>query len=176
MKKLRMSYLMTAFVFYSIIGWLGETIYCSVGKRKLVKRGFLNGPYCPIYGVGALLILLLTAPFSYSPWLVFMIAVLAASALEYFTSWLFEKHFGVLLWDYSYRKIQINGRVCLVNSLLFGVAGLFLNYCLAPWLQTVLLAISPDSQMILAATLAIIFGLDCLISFGRLNTAQQALN
>ena len=86
---------------YSIIGWVYESTICSIGHRKLINRGFLNGPYCPIYGTGAVLVLL------------FFAGALVTCSLEYLTSWLMEKLFHARWWDYSKRKFNIGGRVCL---------------------------------------------------------------
>ena len=108
---------------YSAAGWVGEMVYCSVGKGHICeKRGFLNGFICPIYGHGALLVLYVLHGGFKNPILTFLCGMVLTSALEYFTSWFMEKLFHMRWWDYSKKKIQINGRVCLLNSVLFGLA------------------------------------------------------
>lgn len=83
------------FIIYSIIGWICETIFCSVRERRFVNRGFLKGPYCPIYGFGAVAILMVSLPVRQWPLAVFPLAMAAATALEYFASWLLEKLFQI---------------------------------------------------------------------------------
>ena len=103
---------------YSAAGWVGEMFYCSVGKGHICeKRGFLNGFICPIYGHGALLVLYVLHGGLKNPLLTFLAGMALTSALEYFTSWFMEAVFHMRWWDYSRKKIQLNGRICLQNSL-----------------------------------------------------------
>ncbi len=117
-----------SFFIYSFIGWCCEVVYCSVPKKRFVNRGFLFGPYLPIYGSGAMVVLTLLRPFHDRWYLVFIFGVLSTSLIEYVTSWALEKIFRVKLWDYSNHPININGRVCELNSTLFGLLSLFLVY------------------------------------------------
>ena len=104
------------FILYSFLGWCGETVYCSLGQRRLCeKRGFLNGFLCPIYGHGALLVLYALHGGCESPLLTFLFGMLLTSAVEYVTSYYMEKLFHMRWWDYSHYRFQINGRVCLLN-------------------------------------------------------------
>ena len=107
------------FILYSIIGWGYETAMCSVRDRAFVTRGFLNGPYCPIYGVGAVLFLSLLGN-EKSSVLIFIFGAMIASAVEYLTSFAMEKAFGARWWDYSDYKFNLNGRVCLGAAAVFG--------------------------------------------------------
>ena len=122
------------FIIYSFLGWLCEDIYVGIGKRKLVNRGFLYGPYCPIYGFGALLVLNFLWPVKNNPILVFLGGILLTSILEYITSWIMEKLFHERWWDYSNYPFNIHGRVCLKNSLLFGLLALFITYGIHPYI------------------------------------------
>ena len=108
------------FVIYSVLGWACETVYCSVGSRKFVNRGFLNGPVCPVYGVGAVAVVLLLRSVSHNVAALFLSGMVVTTVLEYLTSVLLEKLFHMKWWDYSRYRFQINGRVCLLNSLMFG--------------------------------------------------------
>ena len=90
---------------YSIIGWVYESTICSIGHRKLINRGFLNGPYCPIYGTGAVLVLLVLGRIQ-NPVLLFFAGAVVTCSLEYLTSWLMEKLFHARWWDYSKRKFN----------------------------------------------------------------------
>ena len=87
------------FFIYSVLGYFCEVVYCSVGQKRFVNRGFLYGPYLPIYGFGSLIVTVLLDPLSKWPVAVFILAFILTSCLEYFTSWLLEKFFSVKLWD-----------------------------------------------------------------------------
>ena len=116
------SYLFLLLMAYSFLGWCGEMVYCSLGQGKLCeKRGFLNGPLCPIYGHGALLVLAALGG-STNPLVTFAAGAVLTSAVEYVTSYLMEKLFHMRWWDYSHKRWNLNGRVCLQNSTIFGLA------------------------------------------------------
>lgn len=117
-----------SFFIYSVLGWVCEVVYCSVPKKKFINRGFLYGPYLPVYGFGATFVVVLLQDFTAHWYLVFIFGVLITSVLEYFTSFALEKLFKVKLWDYSTYPLNINGRVCALNSTLFGILSLILVY------------------------------------------------
>ena len=120
---------------YSIIGWVYESTICSIGQRKLINRGFLNGPYCPIYGTGAVLVLLVLGRIQ-NPVLLFFAGAVLTCSLEYLTSWLMEKLFHARWWDYSKRKFNIGGRVCLIGAVVFGAFSVVLILVLHPWVKS----------------------------------------
>ena len=109
------------FLAYSFLGWTCETIYCSIGQGKFVNRGFLNGPLCPVYGFGAMAVLVFLRPIQNNIPLLFLCGMLVTSIIEYITGYLLEKLFATKWWDYSTYRFNIHGRVCLRNSLMFGV-------------------------------------------------------
>lgn len=118
---------------YSFLGWCGEMVYCSIGQRRLCeKRGFLNGPLCPIYGHGAIVVLLALDGGCENPVLTFLLGAVLTSIVEYVTSYAMEKLFHMRWWDYSRYRFHINGRVCLLNSTLFGLASVFLCHAANP--------------------------------------------
>lgn len=106
---------------YSFLGWLYESILCSVSQKKLVNRGFLNGPVCPVYGFGAILVIIVLGRETQSTIGLFLSGAVLTCTLEYITSWAMEKLFNARWWDYSNRKFQINGRVCLEGAVVFGL-------------------------------------------------------
>lgn len=128
------------FVIFSCMGWIYESIFCTVKSGSWQNRGFLYGPVCPIYGVGAATIMALMDWFtsqnqgeiSYTWWQVFLVAFFGSIVLEYVTSWGLEKLFHAYWWDYSDVPLNINGRVCFPASVGFGVAGLLVIYVIAP--------------------------------------------
>lgn len=124
-------------ILYSIIGWIYETCLCSITERRFVNRGFLNGPYCPIYGFGAVLVILLLGRIQ-NPILLFLAGAVLTCSLEYFTSWLMERIFHARWWDYSDRKFQIKGRICLAGALVFGT----LSVVVVKWLHPLILRLT----------------------------------
>ena len=112
------------FFIYSFIGFVAEEIYCSIIEKKLVIRGFLFGPILPIYGFAMLAVNFATEPVKDNLIMTFFVSMGLCSLIEYFTSWVLEKLFGIKWWDYTNdTKFNLNGRICLQNSLLFGIAG-----------------------------------------------------
>ena len=117
-----------------------ESIYCSLAKRKWINRGFLTGPMCPIYGTGAVAFLICLSPIKEScavpsalkPILLFIVGIIVADIVEFITSVLMEKLFHARWWDYSDRKFNIQGRICLRNSLYWGIATLVFLYIVHP--------------------------------------------
>lgn len=110
------------FFIYAVIGWLWETIYCSFKARKFVYRGFLVGPYCPIYGFGILSVLYFLDPFKGNIFLLYLFSTILVTLLEYLTSYGLEKLFHASWWDYKTVPLNINGRVAVPVSLFWGVA------------------------------------------------------
>ena len=151
---------------YSVLGWCGEMVYCSLGQRKLCeKRGFLNGTVCPIYGHGALVVLLCLDGGCKNPVLTFLLGAVLTSIVEYATSFAMEKLFHMRWWDYSKHKFNINGRVCLLNSTLFGLASVFLchlaNPPIADWLTDLFVK---GVAIPLAIVLTVVYLTDIILS------------
>ena len=122
------------FIIYSVAGWCME-VFCKLLEcKKFINRGFLIGPYCPIYGYGALLITFLLKKYIDDPIALFVMAIVVCGTLEYLTSYLMEKLFKARWWDYSHRKFNLNGRVCLGTIVPFGLLGLFIMYVSNPFL------------------------------------------
>lgn len=163
---IKFSYAFLLLMVYSFIGWCGEMVYCSIYQRKLCeKRGFLNGPLCPIYGHGALIVLLCLNGGCKNPLLTFILGAILTSMVEYITSYVMEKLFHMRWWDYSRYKYHINGRVCLLNSTLFGLASVFLchmaNPPIANWLENI---ITTAVGVPLAMVLLVIYLTDIILS------------
>ncbi len=152
------------FYFSSFIGYLLEVFWCYLGSKKFVNRGFLCGPVIPIYGLGALLILFCLLRYYEDPVVVFVFGMIITSALEYFTSFLLEKIFHNKWWDYSNRKYNLNGRICLQNSFAFGILALFIIYVVTPGFYFLFSLFSFRVWMILAIIFSIIFVLDVIYS------------
>lgn len=114
------------FFSYSILGWVWESCFVSCRKRQWINRGFLRGPWLPIYGSGAVIILMITAPARDHIVLIYLLGMIGATVLEYVTGAAMEKLFHVRYWDYSQKPLNVNGHICLGVSLGWGVFSVFL--------------------------------------------------
>ena len=114
------------FFFYCFYGWVWESCYVSARQRQWVNRGFLHGPLLPIYGSGAIIILFVTLPVADNLWLVYILGLLAATALEYVTGAAMEALFKVRYWDYSKQPFNLNGYICLTSSIAWGFFSILL--------------------------------------------------
>ncbi len=152
------------FYFSSFLGYLIEVFWSFLASKKFVNRGFLCGPVIPIYGLGALLILYCLLRYYEDPVVVFVFGIIITSALEYFVSFLLEKIFHNKWWDYSTQKYNINGRICLRNSLAFGVLSLLIIYGITPGYYLLFSLLDFKVWMILAIIFTFIFILDVIYS------------
>ena len=114
------------FFIYCFIGWCFESTYVSIKSRRLVNRGFLRGPFLPIYGFGAITILLATLLVTWSVPLIFICGMIAATLLEYVTGAIMESVFSMKYWDYSNQRFNIKGYICLSSSIAWGVFSVLL--------------------------------------------------
>ena len=156
--------LMALFLVYSFIGWVMETCYCWICTKKFVNRGFLIGPVVPIYGTGGVLVYVLLKRYLDMPLVLFIMSIIICSLLEYFTSYYMEKLFKTRWWDYSNRKFNINGRVCLFNMICFGILSLVIMYGVNPFLLDTIHKIDPMVLKTVVSILMTIFLIDLGIS------------
>lgn len=161
---------MLYFFIYSFLGWVCESIYCSCLEKKVINRGFLNGPVCPVYGVGALIII--TGLWSYRDSIiaVFVMGIILTSLLEYATATILEKLFHAKWWDYSRYKFNINGKVCLINSILFGFMSVFVIEILQPFVIDILSKMNSLILFVLLILAMISMIGDLIITTKALNT------
>jgi len=152
------------FIIYSIAGWLLEVTCKYIDYKKFINRGFLIGPYCPIYGYGAVFITLALYKYQEDPLVLFIMTVVSCGVLEYLTSWFMEKLFKARWWDYSSRKFNLNGRVCLGTLVPFGVFGIILTYITNPFLIGLLSKANQNILNIIAVVIFIIYMTDYVIS------------
>lgn len=162
------------FFLYSFFGWVGETIYCSIGEKKFVNRGFLAGPMCPIYGTGATVFNICLMPFydkyGTSKWyiiaLVILLGMVLADIVEFITSLIMEKLFNARWWDYSNEKFNIQGRICLKHTCYWGIAtGLYVYVVhsnLKEWIDSL---ITPEQMSKIFVIIMIVFIIDLIFAF-----------
>ncbi|MCX7715220.1 MAG: putative ABC transporter permease [Clostridia bacterium] len=167
------------FAFYSILGWCMEVIFAFYVHKSFVNRGFLNGPYCPIYGFGAILVILLLKPFWDNVLWLFLGGMIISSVLEYVVGFVLEKSFHAKWWDYSDEKLNLNGRICLKASLGWGIFSVLLCRFIHPILADVVLKILQNTGMWIIYPIMGIYVVDTaitLVSVLSLNTRLGALD
>jgi len=133
-------------------------------KRIIINRGYLIGPYCPIYGLGVVYGYTFLTLFESNPLLVFIMGMIGASILEYITSYAMEKAFNARWWDYSDEILNINGRICLKNALMFGIIGILFIYYGKPLYLDLVNMLPDNALMIISISIMIIFIIDNIIS------------
>ena len=163
------------FFFYCFCGWIWESCFVSVRQHRWVNRGFLHGPLLPIYGFGAIIILLATLWVQSQPVLVYLLGMAAATVLEYFTGAAMEKLFHVRYWDYSDQKFNLNGHICLACSLGWGVFSVLLVYGIHPPVARLITAVPYALAQILVPVLICGFTVDAVQSFRAACDLRQML-
>ena len=153
------------FLSCSILGYIVEILFCSIDNKKVVlNRGFLLGPYLPIYGVGAILITFLLYRYRDDLVALFVMGAVLCSIIEYFTSLIMEKIFKIRWWDYSHMQFNLNGRICLFNSCLFGLGGIVIMKIINPFYMRILDGLSNFWIIIIGSILGVVFFSDVVIS------------
>lgn len=130
--------LLTYFILYSFLGWVMESVFRSICERKLINTGFLRGPFCPIYGIGATIMFLFLEGFENKPILLFFISIIVLTVWEYVVGVFLETAFHTKYWDYSDHKINFQGRICLTNSIFWGLLGILFVKYLHPFIQKIM--------------------------------------
>lgn len=153
------------FFIYSIAGWIMESVSISIRNKKVTNRGFLIGPYCPIYGCGVVLITILLQKYHDDIPATFFLSILICGTLEYATSYFMEKIFKARWWDYSTRKFNINGRICLETLVPFGIAGTVITIWINPFLLKYINMVPTLAMHIILGIISILFIADSIVSF-----------
>jgi uncharacterized membrane protein len=171
------------FFIYSFIGWAWETALFTVQERRFVNRGFLNGPFCPIYGCGALLILMLLAGKINNIAVIFVLSVILATALEYLTAVLLETLFHAKWWDYSMFPLNYKGRISVISSTFFGIACVLQVKLIHPFIQKMTDQMPDSYKTLLVLVILLYLFVDLSMTVrhvfilnGRLSEIQVALN
>lgn len=163
------------FVLYSFAGWVYESILVSIQERRPVNRGFLNGPLCPIYGTGAVLAVVLLGRMS-DPVVIFLISMVGASALEYATSWGMERLFHARWWDYSNFRLNLNGRICVLGAVIFGIGGDVIVLGVQPYVAELTGMIPAPTLHVLALTLLALIAVDLTITVAGMLDFTQVID
>ena len=153
------------FFFYSFFGWIFETIYVSVHEGHFVNRGFIRGPFLPLYGCGGIMMLLASKPFYENVVLVFISGCIGATALEYITAVVMEALFKVRYWDYSHKKIHFQGRISLESTLAWGLCTVVFTHWLQLPIERIVLSIPYNIVTVATAVVLVMFSADFMLAF-----------
>jgi len=165
--------LILLFFTYAFLGWCLEVCCKLIEKRKFINRGFLIGPYCPIYGYGVIFMTIILVKYLDDPITLFIMIVLSCSILEYFTSYFLEKIFHTRWWDYSQKRFHINGRICLETMIPFGIFGLLIMYKINSFFFHLYEKIPSSILYSICIILIIIYILDNFVSYKIINDIQK---
>lgn len=163
------------FFVYGFLGWCTEVIFAAFKQHRFVNRGFLNGPICPIYGVGVTLVIACLEAFQSNLLLLYISSVILVTVLEGVTGWAMDKLFHNKWWDYSKLPFNIGGYVCLLFSLIWGVACIFIVYFVHPLIHQVLSLIPHTAGIALIAILGIALLSDMIVTTSAIVKFNQYL-
>ncbi|MBE6024792.1 MAG: hypothetical protein E7231_16710 [Cellulosilyticum sp.] len=163
------------FYIYCFLGWVWESCYVSVRQHKWVNRGFMHGPFLPIYGFGAVMILLATIPVKENLGLVFICGMVGATLLEYITGTFMEALFHVRYWDYSEEPFNLNGHICLLSSLAWGGFSVLMIKVLHQPIEAVVLLLNYSWAEIIALLVSIAIMMDLIESFNEAMDLKKML-
>ena len=176
MTKEVITYMLTYIMIYSFCGWLLESISKSFWEKQWVNSGFLNGPICPIYGLGAILMIAALTPLKDNIILLFLAAFVLLSFWEYIVGIFLEKVFKTKYWDYSHLKFNFQGRICLKNSLYWGVLGVVFIRYIHPWVELQIGQVSTYLLTYLNIILYSIFIVDIVFSVMAVIHMESAMD
>lgn len=163
------------FMIYSFIGYLTEITCCSINNKKLiVNRGFCLGPYLPIYGFSSVIMNIFLAKYSKDIITLFVMSAFVCTLMEYMTSLILEKIFHARWWDYTEKKFNLSGRVCLENACLFGFGGVAIVSILHPFLDGLVSMIPHNILIIISIVLFVIFMIDVIITVTTMRQVKIA--
>lgn len=145
---------------YSVMGWIWESSYVSIKEKKLVNRGFVTGPVCTIYGVGAVSVYLVLRPLEGHIVVLYFWGVLVATLLEYLTAVIMEKMFHTSWWDYSNNKWNFQGRICLGSSVAWGFFTLIMFEILQPFVEMLVNLVSQKAGETILTVSMLVYAMD----------------
>lgn len=163
------------FYIYCFLGWVWETCYVSLKQKRWVNRGFMHGPFLPIYGCGAIIVLLSTIPVKDYFGLVFICGMTGATLLEYFTGETMERIFHVRYWDYSTKRFNLNGHICLLSSLAWGLFSMLMIYVLHQPIEQMIFVLDQSMTELITFGLTIGVAVDLTESFNEAMDLKEML-
>lgn len=166
----------TYLILYSFAGWILESVSKTIEQKKFVNSGFLNGPFCPIYGFGAIIMILCLSFLKERPIILFITAFFVLSIWEYVVGIFLEKVFKTKYWDYSHLKFNIQGRVCLKNSLFWGLLGLLFIRYIHPFIESYVSLIPLNLLFYIDVIIGIVMVIDLVVSIIAVTNFETAVN
>ena len=166
------------FLIYSFLGWCVEVCYAALNTKKFINRGFLNGPYCPIYGAGVITIMYFVYPFKNSLIVLFMFSVILTSLIEFLTGFILEKAFHYRWWDYSKEHFNLGGYICLKFSIIWGLACVFVTEIVHPGVRDIVLWIPKSFGEVILGMLYLLMMIDFIVTVKtvlKLNARMEKL-
>lgn len=157
------------FIIYSFFGWLLESICKTIWEKKLVNSGFLHGPLCPIYGVGAIIMILFLNSFKNNILVLFIVSFVVLTIWEYIVGVLLEKLFNTRYWDYSNNKYNFQGRICLLNSFYWGILGVVFTLLIHPFIESKVELLPQNILIYTNIMLGIYILVDTIVSVVKVN-------
>lgn len=159
-------------IIFSIIGLLIETIFCYLTTGVIESRkGLIWGPFCPVYGVGATILIILLEKYKNNPIKLFIIGSITGNIIEYILSYTLEAIYGIKFWDYSYVGLNLNGRICIRYSIFWGMLSVLLIKGIKPYIDKIIDTI-PNKKP-LNISIIILLAIDCIVTVWAINTYQN---
>lgn len=167
--------LLTYFIIYSFLGWVMESVFRSIIEKKIINTGFLKGPICPIYGIGAIIMFSFLDMFENNVFLLFLISLIALTIWEYLVGVLLEKIFHTKYWDYSDHKFNFQGRICLTNSICWGVLGVVFIKFIHPFIQRLIAPIDKTLLYYIIGIISIVVFVDFIVTVIKVKNIKITL-
>ena len=167
--------LMFLFFIFCNYGWIQESIIESLYHKRVINRGFLKGPYIPIYGIGGMTLLFLCMPFRENGFMVYFVGLISCTLLEYFVGWLMETLFHKQFWDYSMLKITYKNRISLLSSQFWGLMALFMVYVLYGVVDPLIKSVDPMFIAVYDIVMTVAICVDAVISVSGQITFREKL-
>ena len=152
-----------------------ESIFRSVCEKKLINTGFLRGPFCPIYGIGAVIMILFLKNFSNNLILLFFISIIVFTIWEYLVGVLLEKLFHTKYWDYSDNKFNFQGRICLMNSIFWGILGVVFIQYIHPFIESIIEKVDIRLLTFIYSIIGIVMLIDAITSIIKVKNIKVTL-
>lgn len=175
MNNLNFYSLFIFFIIYAFLGWLLEVVFHIFTEKKLINRGFLHGPVCPIYGFGAVLLIIFLSHLDHNIYYLFLGGFAFATILEYITGYVLELAFDTKWWDYSNEKFNLSGYVCLRFSLLWGLVAVFTMKVLQPSIAEFVYSIPNTILETVYNIILVIFVIDASLTLNSLIEFREIL-
>ena len=161
-------------IIFSIIGLLIETIFCYLTTGIIESRkGLIWGPFCPVYGVGATILIILLEKYKNNPIKLFIIGSILGNIIEYLLSYILEAIYGIKFWDYAYVDLNLNGRICIRYSIFWGVLSVLLINGIKPYIDKIINKIPNTKQINISIIILLI--VDCIATVWAINTYQNRI-